>query len=77
LLYGDAKYDEALADFDVCIQVAPETAGPYFNRAITRDAMGDQAGAVSDMNKFLELSDNPEWNEMARGTMAKWEKAGK
>ena len=76
LLYGEAKYEEALADFDVCIQVAPETAGPYFNRAITRDAMGDHAGAVSDMNRFLELSDNPEWNKIARDTMAKWDKAG-
>ena len=73
LLYGEAKYKEALADFDICVQVAPETAGPYFNRAITRDAMGDQAGAVSDMNRFLELSDNPEWNKAARETMAKWE----
>ena len=76
LLYGEARYMEALADFDVCIQVAPETAGPYFNRAITRDAMGDQAGAVSDMNRFLELSDNPEWNKVARDTMAKWEEEG-
>lgn len=74
LLYADAKYKEALADFDVCIEVAPETAGPYFNRAVTRDALGDQAGAVSDMNKFLELSDNPEWNKIADDTMAGWEK---
>ena len=74
LLYAEAKYREALADFDVCVQVAPETAGPYFNRAITRDAIGDQAGAVRDMNRFLELSDNPEWNRIARETMAKWEK---
>ncbi len=75
MLYGEARYEEALADFDVCIQVAPETAGPYFNRAVTRDALGDQAGAVSDMNKFIELSDNPEWNKIARETMATWEQA--
>ena len=74
LLYGEARYKEALADFDVCVEVAPGTPGPYFNRAITRDAVGDQAGAVHDMNRFLELSDNPEWNKIARETMAKWEK---
>ncbi|MET0104942.1 MAG: hypothetical protein ABW072_07325 [Sedimenticola sp.] len=74
LLYGEAKYQEALSDFDVCVQVAPETAGPYFNRAITRDAMGDQVGAVSDLNKFIELSDNPEWKKVARDTLADWEK---
>ena len=74
LLYDEARYKEALADFDVCIQAAPETAGPYFNRAVTHDALGDQAEAVSDMNKFLELSDNPEWNKVAQDTIATWEK---
>lgn len=74
LLYGEAKYEEALADFDVCIRMAPETAGPYFNRAITREAKGDQTGAVSDMNKFIQLSDNAEWNKVARDTMDEWTK---
>ena len=73
LLYSEARYKEALADFDVCIQVAPETAGPYFNRAVTRDAMGDQAGAISDMNKFIALADNPEWKKVAQETLAAWE----
>lgn len=72
LLYDNAKYKEALADFDVCVEVAPETAGPYFNRAVTRDALGDQTGAVNDMNKFLELSDNPEWNKIAQETLTGW-----
>lgn len=74
LLYGGANYLEALADFDVCIRVAPETAAPYFNRAVTRDALDDQNGAVSDMNKFIELSDNPEWKKVAQDTLADWEK---
>ena len=77
LLYEEAKYNEALADFDVCIQVAPQTAGPYFNRAVTRDALGDQIGAVSDMNKFIELADNPEWEKVAQDTLAAWEKESK
>ncbi len=72
LLYDKANYEEALADFDICIQIAPETPGPYFNRAIVRDAQGDKAGAVSDMNSFIALSDNPEWNKVARETMAAW-----
>ena len=75
LLYGEGKYSEALADFDFCIQAAPDTAGPYFNRAVTREATGDQAGAVSDMNRFLELSDNPEWNKVASETLASWKSA--
>lgn len=77
LLYDEGKYEDALADFDVCIQVAPETAGPYFNRAVTRDALGDQAGAVNDMNKFIELADNPEWKKVAQDTLAAWEKESK
>lgn len=74
LLYAEAKYKEAIADFDVCIQAAPETAGPYFNRAVTRDALGDQAGAVDDMNKFIELADDPEWKQVAQDTIADWMK---
>lgn len=72
LLYGEARYQEALADFDVAIQIESETAGPYFNRAITRDALNDRAGALSDMNRFIELSDNSEWEKVARETMEKW-----
>ncbi len=74
LLYDQAKYKEALSDFDVCIEIAPETAGPYFNRAVTRDALGDLAGAESDMKKFMQLSDNPEWNKVAQETMDSWKK---
>jgi predicted Zn-dependent protease len=77
LLYGEGKYIEALTDFDVCIKSAPDTAGPYFNRAVTREATGDRTGAVSDMKKFLELSDNPEWNKVAKETLASWSKPGK
>lgn len=76
LLYGEARYEEALADFDVAIQIDPSTAGPYFNRAITRDAVGDRAGAVNDMNRFIKLSDNAEWEKVARETMEKWENEG-
>ena len=73
LYYGEGRYHEAMADFDVCVATAPETAGPYFNRAVTRDALGDQTGAVSDMKRFIELADNPEWKQVARETMASWE----
>ena len=74
LLYAENRVKEALADFDVCIRVAPETPGPYFNRAVSRDALGDQAGAVDDMNRFIELADNPEWKRVAQETLAAWEK---
>ena len=74
LLFGESRYEEALADFDLCITLAPEVAGPYFNRAVTRDAMNDQSGAVSDMNRFLELADNPEWQQAAIDTLEAWKK---
>lgn len=74
LLFGKSRYDEALADFDQCIALAPEVAGPYFNRAVTRDAMNDGRGAVSDLNRFLQLTDNPEWQKAARDTLEGWEK---
>ena len=76
MLYDQARYQEALTDFDACIQTDPQTAGPYFNRAVTRDALGDHAGAVSDMKRFIELADNPEWKKVAQDTLAAWEKQG-
>jgi tetratricopeptide (TPR) repeat protein len=75
LLYAVTQYEEALADFDRCIVLAAQTPGPYFNRAITREALGNRAGAVSDMNTFIKLSDNPEWNKVAQETLASWHNA--
>lgn len=74
LLFGEARYAEALADFDRCISLAPEVAGPYFNRAVTRDALGDKTGAVADLNHFLEVTDNPEWQQAARDTLEAWQR---
>lgn len=73
LLYGETRYQEALADFNICVEVAPQTAGPYFNRAVTREALGDRSGALNDMNRFIALSDNPEWNKVAQETIDSWQ----
>ncbi|MES9972239.1 MAG: hypothetical protein ABW092_19575 [Candidatus Thiodiazotropha sp.] len=69
LHYGNADYKNALADFDLCIELDEKTAGPYFNRAITRDAMGDSTGAVEDLNRFLTLTDDETWKLAARDTL--------
>ena len=42
-------YQHALADFDAAIRLQPDYANAYKNRAVTRKALGDAAGAASDL----------------------------
>jgi tetratricopeptide (TPR) repeat protein len=42
-------YQHALADFDTAIRLDPQYANAYKNRAVTRKALGDAAGAAADL----------------------------
>jgi tetratricopeptide (TPR) repeat protein len=50
------QYAEAIMDYDRAIQLNPGYANAYLNRSNARRAVGDKAGADSDMVKFRELS---------------------
>ena len=51
-------YGGAIADYDKAIEIDPENADLYFNRALFKDARADEEGALADYNKALEI--NPE-----------------
>ena len=70
--YSSGEFEAALEDFDYCVAVDPHDAAPYFNRAATRDALGDRAGAVTDLERFLQLTDNPQWRDTASDLLARW-----
>lgn len=63
---------KALEDFAQCIAIDPHAAAPYFNRASVRHSLGDLAGAEADLQRFLELSENSEWNATARRLLQQW-----
>lgn len=75
LLYAQSDFEAALVDFDHCIAVDPHTPAPYFNRASTYWELGRSDEAMSDLERFLELSDNTDWLEAAEDLKRNWEKA--
>ncbi|MBT8129876.1 MAG: tetratricopeptide repeat protein, partial [Gammaproteobacteria bacterium] len=67
--YSSEEFELALSDFDQCIAIDPHTAAPYFNRGSTRHALGNKAGAMEDLERFIQLSDNEQWKATARDLM--------
>jgi tetratricopeptide (TPR) repeat protein len=74
--YSSGEFVAALEDFDYCVALDPHDAAPYFNRAATRDALGDRPGAVTDLERFLQLTENPQWRDTASDLLAQWQQAG-
>ena len=46
----------AIADYDKALELEPEDAKAYNNRAETKYAIGDKVGAIADYDKVLELN---------------------
>lgn len=65
----------ALQDFDACVAIVPHAAGPYFNRASSKDALGDRAGAILDIKCFIEIAGKGSWKETAEKLLKQWESA--
>ncbi len=64
--YVERDLNGAREDFDYCIALDPHLPGPYFNRAAVRDALGERDAAISDLERFLQISQNEVWNAQAR-----------
>jgi len=58
------RHAESLRDLDVVIQVAPSDFWAYFNRALARDALGDEAGLAADAAAIP-----PDVADFLRGTL--------
>ncbi len=71
--YSSEEFELALKDFDRCVAIDPHAAGPYFNRASAKDALGDRAGAIEDMNRFLEIAGESEWAASAQKLLDQWQ----
>ena len=68
----DLNYDlDAIEDFDKCIELEPERADFYYDRALTKQYIYDLDGGQTDFKKAIELSklDNENtrfWNANAK-----------
>ena len=72
MLHAQGEYERALTDFDQCIALDPHAPAAYFNRASTHEALGARDRAVADLQRFKELTDNPEWQGTADQLLQVW-----
>jgi tetratricopeptide (TPR) repeat protein len=73
--YENDDMQGALQDFDHCIAIDPHAPAPYFNRAGVYDALGQRDAAVTDIRRFMELTQNAAWKKSAQDLLDAW--AGK
>ena len=58
IVYGILKdHNSAILDFDAAIKIKPDFAVAYTNRATAKFNLYDDAGAISDCTRALELGD--------------------
>ena len=55
-----------MEDFNEAIRLEPGYEDAYYNRGLAYKEQGKKADAIADFEKFITLTDNPQWIEMAR-----------
>jgi len=67
LTYCDlGQFERGIEHYDEAIRLDPQHAEAYYNRGLTYSYLGKKSVAIADFEKFITLSDNPQWIEMAR-----------
>jgi len=60
------QWDLAIADCTEAIELDPNLAEPYYNRGLAYKEQGKKAEAVVDFEKFITLTNDPDWVQMVR-----------
>ena len=60
-----SEYDKAIPDFSKAIELEPNLAQPYFGRGVTYAALGKKAEAIADLERCIELSQEPGLTQQA------------
>jgi tetratricopeptide (TPR) repeat protein len=63
---GKGQWDLAIADCSRAIDINRDYAEAYYNRGFAHMQQGKKAEAIADFEKFITLTDNPQWIERAR-----------
>lgn len=68
--YSLKQYESALIDFNRCIEIKPNIDA-YVNRGLTKSALNDNQGAISDYTIAIELlKNNHELNAVNRNSLS-------
>ena len=59
------QFERAIEDYTEAIRLNPEYAKAYYNRGQAYKDQGKKAEAIADFQKFITLTDNPQWIETA------------
>jgi tetratricopeptide (TPR) repeat protein len=60
------QYNQAIEDYGETIRLEPTDNVAYNNRGNTYKLLGKKAEAIADFEKFITLTDNPQWIAEAR-----------
>ena len=73
--FADDSFEDALRDFNACIAIGGESELPaaLFNRSKTYAALGRFPEAVTDMNRFSELAEDPLAVRESRRFIEEWQ----
>lgn len=63
----------AIEDYQMAISIDPAEALTYYKRGLLYQRQGDHDLALEDYKRFLELTDNQEWQSWAENEIAKLE----
>lgn len=73
------KLEEAIADYNKSIELAPDAADPYLNRGTAFEGLGRWEDAIADYKRVLELEPNDAmaYNNLgnAKAGLGQWEEA--
>jgi regulator of sirC expression with transglutaminase-like and TPR domain len=65
LFAAQGELDQALADFNQSIELEPDFAQNYYDRALVYRDMENPRAAIVDLELFLTLNEDDEWRERA------------
>ncbi len=60
----------AEADLTRVLELRPDWAEAWFNRALAREVVGDLPGALADFQRYLAEGRDPQWREISRRQIA-------
>jgi len=73
------KLDEAIADYNKAMELAPTALDPYLNRGLALEGLGKFEEAIADYNHLLELNPNDPMGYHNRGNaeggLGQWSEA--